>query len=171
MQHHHRRRRAHHRDLGGGPRQVDVAVEVLRPHDRVRAAVGFPHHERHLRHGGLHARERELRAAVDQALALLLHTRQVARGVHDVDDGDVVGVAGADEARALVGGVRVNAAGGVHGVVGDEADGAAVDTPECADEVLGVPGLDLDEVLVVAELHEQVHHVVAGVGVVGHEGV
>ena len=108
---------------------------------------------------------------MDQALALLLHARQVAGGVHDVNDGDVVGVAGADEARALVGGVRVDAAGGVHRVVGDEADGAAVDTPECADEVLRVPGLDLDEVLIVAELDQQVHHVVAGVGVVGHEGV
>ena len=93
--------------------------------------------------------------AVDvQAFALLLHARQVAGRVHDVDDGDVVRVAGADEARALVGGVRVDAAGQMHRVVGHEADGAAVDAPECADEVLRIPGLDLDEVLVIAEARD-----------------
>ena len=48
--------------------------------------------------------------------------------------------------------VRINAAGLVHGIVGHETDSAAVDTPEGADEVLGVVGLDFDEVFVVAEL-------------------
>ena len=108
---------------------------------------------------------------MDQTHLLLLHTWQVAGGVHHEHERNVVSVADVDKPRTLVRGVGVDAAGVVHGVVRHETDRAAVDTPERADQVLGVVGLDLHDVLVIAELDQQVHHVVAGVGVVRHEGV
>ena len=47
----HRAVRSHHGDLGRGPRQVQVAADVLRGHDTVRAAIGLPRDHRQLRNG------------------------------------------------------------------------------------------------------------------------
>ena len=103
---------------------------------------------------------------MNQALTLLLHTRHVARGVHDVHDGNVVRVARTDKTCAFIGGIRVDTPREVHRVVGYEADGFAVDTAEGTNEVLGVVGLDFNELFIITKLDQKVHHVVASVGVI-----
>jgi len=52
--------RAHDRDLGGRPRIVDVAAQVLRRHDVVGAAVRLARDQRDLGHGRLGEGEQQL---------------------------------------------------------------------------------------------------------------
>jgi uncharacterized protein RhaS with RHS repeats len=87
---------------------------------------------------------------LDDAAILLADTRQEARHVDQRQDRDVEGVAEAHEARRLLGGIDVEAAGQHHRLVGDDADGRAVEADEAAENVLGVVGLDLEEIALVA---------------------
>ena len=171
LDHHHRGRGPHHRDLGGGPGQVDVARQVFRPHDRVGPTISLAHNQGNLRHRGLHQGKRQLGAAVDQAHLFLLHPGQVAGGVHDEDQGDVVGVANANEAGGLVGGISINTAGGFDGLVGHHPHRSAINLGEGGNDVGGESRLDLLHVSVVEKLGEKLMHVVAGIRVVGHERI
>ena len=60
-------------------------------------------------------------------------------------------VAGAHEARGLDGCVYVEAARELARVVGDEADGAPLHPAEARDDVLGVVGLDLEQLALVED--------------------
>src|SRR5699024_1316755 len=105
LDHHHCGCGTHDGDLCGRPGEVEVTGEVLGPHDRVGATVGLADDQGDLRDGRLHHGEGQFGPTVDESGAFLFHTGQVTRGVHDEDDGDVVGVADADEPGTLVGGV------------------------------------------------------------------
>ena len=76
--------------------------------------------------GGGGVGEQHLGAVADDAAVLLLHAGQEAGHVHEGQQRNVEGVAEADEARRLVGGVDIQHAGLHAGLVGDDADGAAV---------------------------------------------
>ena len=108
---------------------------------------------------------------MDKAHLLLLHARQVTRGIHYEDQRNVIGIADADETRALIGGVGINAARKVHGVIGHKANGLAIDATESGDHIGREVFLNLNEILVIAQLGQQVHHVVASIGVIRHEGI
>ncbi len=64
-------------------------------------------------------------------------------------------VAEADEARGLLGGVDVEAAGEDQRLVGDDADGGAVDADEADEDVAGVVLLQLEEIAFVGELSDR----------------
>ena len=127
---------AHHRDLRRRPGVVQVAAQVLRRHDVVGAAIGLARDDRDLRHGRLGIGEEQLGAVLDQAAIFLRRARQEARHVDEGDDRDVEAVAEAHEARGLAASVDVEHAGQHHRLVGDEADGAALDAAEAGDDVL-----------------------------------
>jgi hypothetical protein len=83
----------------------------------------------------------------DDAAVLLGDAGQEAGDVDQGDQRDVERVAEPDELARLVGGVDVEDAGHDARLVRDDADAAAVDPAEADHDVLGVAGLDLEEVL------------------------
>ena len=85
---------------------------------------------------------------------------QEARDVDQHDDGDVEAVAGAHEACGLLGGVDVQTAGELGGLVGHDADRAAVDAAEPDDDVAGITRLHLEELVVVEDAGDDLVHVV-----------
>ena len=91
------------------------------------------------------------------------------RDVDEGDEGDVEGVAGADEPGPLLRGVDVEHAGQHLGLVADDADGPAVDAGEPADQVHGPVVVDLEELAVVDHRLDDLLHVVGLVGRGGHE--
>ena len=76
-------------------------------------------------------------------------TGQEAGHVAEREQRDVEGVAGAHEARGLGGGVDVEHARQLVGLVADDADRVAVQAREAADDVLGVVLVHLEELVVV----------------------
>jgi len=74
--------------------------------------------------------EEELGAVADDPAKLLLRPREEARHVLENDQGDVEGVAEADEPRPFDRGVDVEHAGQMIGLVRDDADGAPAEAGE-----------------------------------------
>ena len=85
----------------------------------------------------------------DDAAVLLVDSRQEARHIHQVHQGDVEDVAETDEAGPLVAGVDVKDSSQVHGLVGHHSDGHAAEAGEADDQVGGEIPMHLQEVVVV----------------------
>src|SRR6185369_7921798 len=92
----HRALRAHDGDLGGGPREVHVAPDVLAAHDVVCAAVRLARDDRDLRNGRLAVRVQELGPVLDDSTVLLAYPRQEPGDVDQRDQRNVEAVAGPD---------------------------------------------------------------------------
>ena len=84
--------------------------------------------------------------------------------------GDVEGVAQHDEARGLVGRVDIERAAEHHGLVGDDADGAAAQPREAGDQVLRPARLDLEDASAVHDGRDDLLHVIGAPRAVGHDG-
>src|SRR5206468_3585231 len=136
-------------DLGGGPGEVDVGAEVLGAHDAVGSAVGLAGDDGELGDRRLGEGVEQFGAVADDAAVLLLDAGHEAGDVLEGDEGDVEGVAEADEARALDAGVDVEDSGEEGGLVPYDADGPACHAGEAYDDVAGVVLVDLEEVAVV----------------------
>ena len=91
----------HHRDLRRGPRDVEVAADVLGAHDVVRAAVRLARDDGELGHRRLAVGVQQLGAVPDDAAVLLRDAGQEAGHVLERDDRNVERVAEADEPRRL----------------------------------------------------------------------
>ena len=167
----HRAGGAHHCDLRAGPGDVDVAAHVLGAHDAVGAAVGLAGDHGDLGDGGLAVGVEQFGAAADDAVVLLLGSRQEAGNVHQHDDRHVEAVAGSDEPGGFFRGVDVQAAGELGRLVSDDADRAAVDPPEPDDDVLRVSGLHLEELVVVEDPGDHLVHVIRLVRRIRDQGV
>jgi len=94
--------RPHHRDLGGRPRVVHVAADMLRRHHAVGSAVRLSGDDdgrgnRRLREG-----VQQLRTVADDPVVLLIGSRHEPGHVLEGEDGDVERVAEADESGALL---------------------------------------------------------------------
>ena len=118
-------RRAHNRDLGGRPSDDLIRADFAGAHGDVGSAVGLAKDDRDLGNRRLGIRIEHLRAVADNALVLLIRARQEARDVDEVQQRNVERIAEADEARALVGSVDVEAARHDVRLVRDDADRAA----------------------------------------------
>ena len=123
---------------------------------------------RHLRHVGLGERVHELGAVADHAALLLARAGHEARGVHEHDERQPEGVAGAHEARGLGAGVGVEHAAEVARLVGDDADGAALEAGEPAHDVARPARRPLEQAAAVDDALDDVAHVVDAALVVGH---
>src|SRR4029453_587356 len=87
---------AHHGNLGGGPRQVDVASDVLGAHHVVGAAIGLAGNHRELGDRRLAEGVEKLGAVLDDPAMLLGYTGKEAWDVLEGDEWDVEAVAEAD---------------------------------------------------------------------------
>ena len=104
--------------------------------------------------------EQHLGAVPDDAAALLVDAGQEARHVDEGHQRNVEGVAEADEARALVGGIDVEAAGLLHRVVGDDADDDALRCGRSRRSgCLAKLGVDLEQFAVVDQAADDRVHV------------
>src|ERR1700687_879889 len=122
--------RAHDGDFRGGPGEIGVGADVFGGHDAIGAAVGFAGDDRNFWHRGFGEGEEQLGAVFDDAAEFLLRAGKKAGNVLESDERDVEGIAETHEARAFDGGVDVENPGKKSGLVGDDADRAAVEAGE-----------------------------------------
>ena len=108
---------------------------------------------------------------LDDAAVFLCRAGHETRYINEGDDRDVIGIAEADEAGGLDRALDVQAARQDHRLVGDDAHGLAFHAGEADDDVLGVVGLQLEEVAVIHRLDDQLLDVVGLVRVGRHQGV
>lgn len=99
---------------------------------------------------------------------VLRRGRAERRGVDEEDERDAVGIAEPDETGGFLGAVGVEDAAHDGGLVGDDADGAAVDAGEAGDDAGRVQFTDLVERAVAEDAHDDLVYVVGRVVAVGH---
>ena len=104
----------------------------------------------------------------DHAALLLARAGHEAGGVHEHDERQAEGVAGAHEAGGLGAGVGVEDAAEVPRLVGDDADGAALEAGEPADDVARPARRPLEQAAAVDQALDDVAHVIDAALVVGH---
>jgi hypothetical protein len=108
---------------------------------------------------------------LDDPAVLLCRSRQEARYVDEIDDRDAEAIAEAHEARGLARGVRIERAGEHFRLIGDEAHRAAGDAAKPGHDVLREVALDLEEIALVGDLHDQLLDVIGFVRAVGHQPI
>src|SRR5882762_5816294 len=140
---------AHHGDFRGGPGEIGVGADVLGGHDAIGAAVGFAGDDGDFGDGGFGVGEEQLGAMLDDAAEFLLRTGKEAGHVFEGDERDVEGVAEAHEARAFDGSVDVEDTSEKGRLIGDDADGAAIETSKTNYDIFGEMFVDFEEVRVV----------------------
>src|ERR1035437_3991421 len=159
---------AHHGDLGRGPGDVEIGADVLAAHDVVRAAVGLAGDDREFGHRRLAVGVEQLGAMADDAAVLLGRPGQEARHINEGDDGDVKGIAEADETSAFHRCVDVQGAGAALWLVGTQPHRVAAETGKAGDQVGPKEGLSLQELAVVEDAPDHIVHVVGHTGAVRH---
>ena len=167
----HRPLGTHHRDFSLGPGKVDIAAQVLGRHHVISAAVGLAGDDGDLGHGALGVGIEQFGAMLDDAAVLLAGARHEAGHVDKGHYRDVECITKAHKARGLDAALDVQTAGQHQRLVGHDADGLAFHAGKANQDVLGVFGLQLEEVAVVHGLDDQLLHVVGLVRVVRHQGV
>ena len=108
---------------------------------------------------------------LDDAAKFLRGSGHEAGHVDEREDGNVERITKAHEAGRLDRALDVQAAGQHQRLVGHDAHRLAVHAGKADQDVLGVLGLDLEEVAVVHRFEDQLLHVVRLVRVVGHQRV
>ena len=156
----HRALGPHHRDLGTRPGHDQVGLVGLAAHHVVARAVGLPHDDGHLRHGGARDGVEHLRAVPDDPGVLDLRADHEAGHVHQEEQRDAVGVAEVDEARRLVGGVVLEDAAEVTRLVGHDPHRAAAHPGEAGDDRARPARLEVEPLPVVHDPADHVVHVV-----------
>ncbi len=111
--------------------------------------------------GGVAVGVQQLGRVAHQPFIFLLRRRQIARDVHEGDDGDVEGIAEPNETGRFDRRVVVQRAGVDRGFVGDDADADPVHVGEADHDVPGPVLLHLEELGVVGHLLDDLTHVVA----------
>ena len=102
---------------------------------------------------------------------LLLDAGHKAGNVFEGDQGNVEGVAEAYEARTLDAGVDVQHTGEKRRLVGDDADGTASHARETDHDVAGVMFVNLEEIAVVDDARDDIHHVIGLIAFGRNDGV
>ena len=144
---------------------------MLGGHHVIRAAVGLAGDDGDLGHGALGIGVEQLGAVLDDAAVFLRSAGHEAGHVHKGDDRDVERITKAHKARGLDARLDVQATGQHQRLIGHDAHHLAFHAGKTDDDVLGVLGLQLEEVPVVHRLEDQLLHVVRFVRVVGHQRV
>ena len=161
----------HHRDLGGGPCVVEIALQMFRRHHNIGAAIGFAGDDGDFRHGRLTIGIKQFRAVFDDACIFLTDTRQEARHVDQCQDRDLEGVAKAHKPRGFARAVDIETACKHHRLVGHDADRLAFKADKAGEDVLGEILLDLVEIALVGDLGDEFLHVIRRVWVSRHQRI
>ena len=88
------------------------------------------------------------------SFVLLSGPGHVCRGVDELDDGDVKGIAETNESRFLVGTVDCEASRPDHWLVGHDAHGFTSQPAKTYDDLAGKLGLDLQKVAIVGNVFD-----------------
>ena len=99
--------------------------------------------------------------------ALLGEAGHEAGNIDQGDNRDIENIAGADKARALVGGVDVEAAAFEVGLIGDDTYDDAFDPRKADDDILGPVGLNLKKISRVDHLANHIDHIERFFGISG----
>ena len=137
--------RTHDRDFRGGPGEIGIRSNVFRSHDAVCATVGLTRDDGDFRNGGFGERKEQLRAMLDDAAEFLLRAREKTGNVFEGDERNVESVAETDEARTLHGSADIQNPGEKRRLIGDDANGTAVEACKSNDQVLRVMFVDFEE--------------------------
>ena len=163
----------HDGDFTVGPRVVGITAEMLGGHDAVGTTVGLTGDDGDLGDGGFGVGVDELGAFTNDTVVFLVDTGEESGDIDEGHDGNVEGIAEADETSTLDGGVDVQATSELERLVGDDTDSAAFHATETDDNVLGEVGRDFEELVVIDDHLQQLLHIVGHVGIGGndvHEG-
>ena len=121
----------HAAELAGRPGEREGGgVERAAGHRLGAEPIGLAQHDGAERHGEVGAGHEQPRAVADQRGLLDLRPDHHAGRVAQEQDRDVEGVAELQEARGLVRAVRVDGAGEMRRIVGDDAERLALDAAE-----------------------------------------
>ena len=133
------------------------------------AAITLAQGDGNLGHCGLAVGVEQLGTVQDDCIVLLCSAGQEAGNVHEGNDGDIEGIAEAHEACTLAAAVAVQHTGQLLGLVGNDTHALTVETGETDNQVLGIVGLNLEELAIVNDTGNNLVHVVGHVGVVGDD--
>ena len=159
--------RAHDRDFRLRPRHHHIRAEMPRTHGNIRAAVSFPHDQRHFRDGRFGIGVEQFRAVPNDAAVFLRRAGQIARRVHNRQERNAEGVAEAHEARPFVGCVDVEAARHHVRLIGDDADRMPAQADKADDDILGEMLMRFQKFARVRDLFNHVAHVIGLIRVRG----
>ena len=159
---------SHHGNLSSGVCEVHVCPDALGVHHDISTSVGFTGDERDFRHRRLGKGIDNLGSVPDDAVVLLLHTRQETWYILDGDEGDVEAVTEADETGSLVGSINIEGSSQEVGLVGYETDGTSCHTSETYDNILCKFRLNFEEVLLVADWLDDIADVIGNIGIGWH---
>src|SRR5664280_369871 len=134
----------HDRDLGRGPGDDQIGLVRTAAHHVVAGAVGLAEHDGDLGDGRVRRGIEHLGSVADDPGLLDLGADHEAGHVHQVDEGDSVGVAEVDEPRRLIGGIVVEDAAQLLGLVGHDPGRPAAEAGQAGDDRLGELGLEIE---------------------------
>ena len=97
---------------------------------------------------------------LNDAIMLLADARQKARNVHERHNGNLKGIAKADETARLFGGVDIKTPGQNHRLVRNNANGAPFNPAKANDDIARMIGLNLKEIAFVDSLADQLMHII-----------
>ena len=158
MQHVHRTLGAHHRDLGRRP-GVGIGPNVLARHHAVRTAIRLARDDRHLRHSRLREREQQLRAVpITPPYSCPVPGRKP--GTSSKVTSGMLNASQNLTARTLHRRVDVERASQMRRLIRHHANRAAGDAGEADDQVPGEVLLHLQQVSLVHDVANHLHHVV-----------
>lgn len=155
----------HDGNLGRGPSVVGVTTKMLGRHDVISTTIGLTGDDGDLGDGGLSVGVEELSTVANDAAVLLRAAREVAGNIDESEDGDVVAIAGSNEASGLHRSVNVEASSELLRLVRNNTDRAALETSKADDHVLGEGWHDLEEVAIIDEVVDDLVHIVREVRV------
>ena len=148
-----------------GPRVVGITAEMLGGHDAVGTTVRLTGNDGDLGDSGFSVSVDELSTLTNNTVVLLVDTGEETGDIDEGHDGDVEGIAEADETGTLDGGVDIQATGKFERLVGDNTDSATFHATETDDNVLSEIGGDFEELVVIDDHLQELLHIVGHVGV------
>ncbi len=85
---------------------------------------------------------------------------KISRNIHQIDQGNIKGIAEPDETGGFVGCIHIQTPGFDSGLIGDNADAAAVHARKADDDIGGKAGQNFEKILIVDNPQDHLVHVV-----------
>src|SRR5262249_54380543 len=156
----HRSFGAHNGDLSRRIGEVDVRADVLRAHHAVGAAISFARDHGDFGGGRLGEPVGQLRAVADNAAEFLARAGEEAGYVLEGDQRDVEGVTETHEPRAFHRRIDIEASRQKRGLIGDDANRAAVHAREPDHDIPGEMFVYFEKLAIIHNAVDDVLHVV-----------